>query len=779
MIEMKFCVTTNNDNNWILETNQFVKNKNRLESIMFQGNGYFGIRAASEEKQLNEKRDMFVSGTFDALPEEVTELPNLPDLLNMEIKVDGQSFSLHDGKIKNYRKYLNMKNGELVREFDWIIHHKHLSFRHSRFVSMSDVHLFVSKVEIISKKDDINLAVRSGIDGQETNSGAQHMIEGERRFFDGRYLQLTEQTQQSKINFAFNVRNMIYIDEVLLNIKPYVKMNRRQIFANYELSLRPGQRFTLVKYANVFTDMDQGVESENLSEISINNLKRNSLLNYTELVNRTARAWNNKVWKQSFVKIDAVDNHAQIAVNFARYQLAANTPLDSRMNIGAKGITGEGYKGHTFWDTEIFMLPYYTFTMPEIARNLLKYRYLGLEAAHKKAELNGYVGAQFPWEAASPSDGEATPLWASTDIVTGKPMKVWSGFIEQHVTSDIVYAINQYLTVSGDQEFADKMGYEIMLDAAKFWSSRLEYDQDHDRYEITNVIGPDEYKEHIDNNAFTNYMAYWCIQKAIMITKLLRSEKPEVYALLDAKLDLHSEYLDWLSKIYKIYLPQPDKNGVLPQDDTYLKKPIIDVSKYQSNEGTSNIFKDFNLNQVNQLQVTKQADVLLLLYLFDDLFDDGIKQANWDYYVPKTTHDSSLSTSIHAILANDFKLDDQAYDFFEQTCEIDLGIHGGKSEKGLHLAGLGGIWNMVVQGFGGVRIVDGKLRIEPHLPESWNSLQYEINWQRNLVQVTATKEGMKLAVIGPGIDFLSHGQLYHIDDAGSLVISVPTVEMKV
>lgn len=408
---MKFCVDTNKNNSWYIGTRDYSQaNINKFETLMFQGNGYFGIRAAAEEHQLNEKRDMFVSGTFDAFPNEVTELPNLPDLLNMEIKIDGQEFCLKDGKVRNYHKALNMRNGELIRKFDWIIDGKCINFKFARFISMRDKHLLVSKVEITSDNNNINIQILSGIDGQQSNSSTQHMIEGEKRLYEDRFIQMAEETQQSRIKFVFNVRHKAYVDDVLLNKKMFIKMGRRQIFGNYDINLESGQTFTLVKYANVYTSIDQDLEKGDLTQTSISALRRDCLFNYDELLQKSIRIWNQEIWQKNTVEIEAGDVKPQVAINFARYQLAANTPRDARMNIGAKGLTGEGYKGHTFWDTEIFILPYYIFNMPNVARDLLKYRYLGLEGAHKKAEFNNYKGAQFPWEAAWPSDGETTPL---------------------------------------------------------------------------------------------------------------------------------------------------------------------------------------------------------------------------------------------------------------------------------------------------------------------------------------------------------------------------------
>lgn len=766
---MEFCVDTDKKNSWYVGTKEFdSKLIHKFETVMFQGNGYFGMRGVSEEPELHEKRDMFVAGTFDTFPSEVTELPNLPDLLNMDIQIDGVNLCLKDGKVENYHKYLNLKDGELTREFAWVINNKKIHFKFTRFVSMDNLHLLVSKVAIKADQD-INLKIKSGIDGQQANSGTQHLMEASKRFYEDKFIQLTEQSQQSKINFVFNVMHKFYVDEVLLHQKPYIKMDRRQIFENYEINLPKDELFQLVKYGNVYTSIDTDLNGD-LAEYSVNDLKKSSWANYHELLQKSSRAWEKKIWQKNYVEIDADEIDPQVAINFARYQLAANTPHSPKMNIGAKGLTGEGYKGHTFWDTEIFMLPYFIFTMPNIARNLLEYRYLGLEGAHKKALRDGYRGAQFPWEAANTSDGEAAPLWGSADIVTGEPMKIWSGFIEQHITGDVVYAVMQYLNATNDKDFAKKMGYEIILDAAKFWVSRLEYDQNNQRYEITNVIGPDEYKEHADNNAYTNYLAHWCIQKAIQVVNILKEDHPDLYVILDKKLDLAEAYNDWISRVNKIYLPQPNVDGVIPEDDTYLTKKEIDVTKYQVNDQISDIFKDYNLDQVNDLQVTKQADVLLLISLFDDAFSRDVKSANWHYYEPKTTHESSLSMPPYSMIANELGLQDQAYKFYRWTCETDMGVHVGKSIQGMHLASVGGIWSMTVQGFGGVKITNGELRIDPLLPKSWNSLKYQICWHGSIVKVSISKTKMEVEVVGDGITFINNGVEYQVPDNSKIEV---------
>ena len=414
------------------------------------------------------------------------------------------------------------------------------------------------------------------------------------------------------------------------------------------------------------------------------------------------------------------------------------------MNIGAKGLSGEGYKGHTFWDTEVFLLPYFIFHMPEVARSLEEYRYLSLPGAHAKAAHNGFEGAQFPWESAWLDDGEVTPEYFGTDILTGQLIKVWSGFIEIHITSDVAYGVWQYYICSGDQDYMDRYGYELILDCAKFWLSRLEPGED-GMLHINNVVGPDEYKEHVNDNAFTNYMARWTIQKAVEYTELLKEEKPALYAALDEKLGLAAPLPAWKKTVPCIFLTKPNEQGVLPQDSTYLTLPDVDLTKYRKQTHVGGIYKDYNQEQIIRMQVTKQADVMALFFLLEEQFLPEVKRASWDYYEPRTLHDSSLSLSTHSVLASDIGEVALGYEMFRKACGIDLSnddLHS--SDAGIHAASCGGLWQCVVYGFGGVRMIGGKLRINPKLPEAWKKLFFKICWKGEVLAVTVTEKEVEI-----------------------------------
>ena len=348
----------------------------------------------------------------------------------------------------------------------------------------------------------------------------------------------------------------------------------------------------------------------------------------------------------------------------------------------------------------------------------------------------------YPWEAAWPSDGEVTPVWGAVDIVTGKQTKIWSGFIEQHITSDISNAVWQYYMITGDEEFMNKCGYEILFDTARFWISRLEWNEDKKEYHINDVIGPDEYKEHVNNNAFTNYMAKHNIDLAMEYCDKLRNSNMDLYNKLNEKLDLERSMELWKDRVDKIYIPEPNEKGIIAQDDTYLTKEIIDLTKYKNQDKVGTMFLDYNLEQVNEIQVSKQADIMILFYLLENKFSKDIKKKNYDYYEPKTLHDSSLSLSTHCILANDLGDYTLAYDFFRRATEIDLGPAMNTSDHGIHAASLGGIWQCVVMGFAGVRMLGGNLRVNPKLPEEWNRLKFPIHWKVDLLEIEMTKESL-------------------------------------
>lgn len=767
---------------WIIAEKAFdSRYLGKCESIMCLGNGYMCIRSATEEAYLGEKRDFFVAGTFNKFDDgEVTELPNAADLIHFPIEVNGQAFSLEKGRVLKYSRELHLKTGELVRDVEWEAPAgERLRLRFQRIVSMKELHTAAQKITVTflggPSGDEVSLRFVPGIDGSVTNSGVQHFSEGDKRFYDGKYMQSCQTTTQSKIDFVFTqVCGFRLLEDGKaddLKVKQLIQMDRRKINCVYTCTLAAGKELVVEKISNVYTSRDREMEEKTVKQLQqagLAALKESAAAGYDALAKESAAEWARRVWDKTPITIQSSNPMDQLAVRFAQYHLYVMTPAhDHRMNIGAKGLSGEGYKGHTFWDTDIFALPYFTFTDPEVARSLEEYRYLSLPGAHKKAKGNGYEGAQFPWESAWLDDGEVTPVWGAADIVTGQPTKIWSGFIEQHITADVAYGVWQYYMVTGDQDFMDRYGYELLMDTALFWASRLEWSEQDHRYHINDVVGPDEYKEHADDNAYTNYMAYWNIGIAIRYYNELKEQKPQIYKRLNEKMGLDHAYEVWQERKERIYLPKPRQEDlVIAQDAKYLTYPVIDLTKYKEADEVGTLFREYNLEQVNRMQVSKQADIMILFFLMEDLFSLEVKRANWDYYEPKTLHDSSLSLSTHVILASDMKDKKLAYSLFERAVRIDAGENMKSSDAGIHAASIAGIWQSVVYGFGGVRMLHGELRICPMLPDAWSSLEFTICWQGQKLAVQASHDTLciKNMTGTKTVEIEVYGEKYQIAD---------------
>ncbi|MFV0395736.1 MAG: glycosyl hydrolase family 65 protein [Coprobacillaceae bacterium] len=692
----------------------------KTESIFALGNGALAVRATNEEMSISKKHNMFLAGVFNkANPEEVTELANIPDVTGLELKVNGKLLIIDESNISNYQKSLNLKTNLVKRSFSVKLEEGNLNFEFKKFISHADRNLYMQKLRIES---DVELEIEmvSGIDGTVTNSGSQHFYEGEKRLYND-ILSYSGFTTENKYQVTTLLNNKFTV-----NVDQLVVMKRRKIQFDYKFLLSPETPIELEKASYHYVGTPEE-KLEEFQEITNNTFEEN--LHYHSII--MDRFWElNDIVMKTTEKIKCVSRYSQLML---LNQSPAHTP---DCNIGAKGMTGEGYKGHAFWDTEIFMLSYFVLTNKKKARNLVKYRYLGLEGARKKAKDNGYSGAMFPWESASPECGEVTPLWGAADIVTGKPIKIMSGILEQHITADVSYGIWLYNSVHNDEEFMNKYGYEVVLDAAKFWSSRVELKEA--TYQILDVIGPDEYKENIDNNTFTNYMAKWNIDYALKCIKEKNLDE------LVQSLEIDVELLKNIST--NMYISKPNSEGLLSQNDQYFELDYIDLTEYKESDDVTKIFKDYNLEQINKIQVSKQADLLVLFLLFPDQFPEEVKRANYDFYEHRTLHDSSLSLSTHAILEADLGNPEKALAMFKKSFDIDLGENMMSSNEGIHIASLGGIWQTLTYAFLGIRITAEGLNISPNLPKEIKELKVRLTYHGCDLFITATDSNLILNI---------------------------------
>lgn len=765
---MNYRKGTGAETSWIIEETSFhEKYTGKCESIFTQGNGYLGLRNSLEERYVDTVRGMFITGTFNkASKEEATELPNISDIVNMEIELNGERFSMTEDNLKEYSRTLNLYTGETCRNVLWEGKNGNvvqLSFH--RFVSYKNVHVIGAYVEIKPVNCDVKATVVSGINAQVTNHGAQHLTEFSKRAFEEKFLQMGMVTTESAVSIAVStVHKVFQSGKYTEDAASKIIDDRRKIHAEIQLVIPQGETARVEKISTVHSSRDleyvasgKEPEGENVCRDGLNNLKEAEEKGYETLLEESKKVWE-KIWKKQDIQIDSKEDDAQIAVRFALYHLQIMVRReDNRVGIGAKALSGEGYKGHSFWDTETFIFPYFQMAEPETARTLLEFRYKGLYGARKKAIENGYKGAMYPWEAAWVSDGEVTPYVIGVNVHTGEPMICLTGVIEQHITSDIIFALWQYYAATDDQDFMDRYGYEMTIETARFWNSRLEWIEENNRYEIRDVIGPDEYKEHVDNNAYTNYMAHENMRLAAQVIACIRDEKKDIYGKMQKLMQEEGTSLEQLEeelkdKMKKLYLPQPDeKTGIIPQFDGYFDLKEIDLSVYKNASVVGTVFHDYSGEDVQGMQAGKQADIVELLYQMEDITTPDNKAKNYVYYEARTLHDSSLSKAIHSITACDLGMEKEAYDMFMSAALTDLGQEMKSSDAGIHSANMGGVWQDVVMGFGGIRIRDGHLRIAPNCPKQWEKFTYPLYWKGNELHITVCKDGVE--VINEGEDF--------------------------
>ena len=730
----------------------------KCESIFAQGNGYMNLRNALEENYVGQRRGAFITGTFNkALPDEVTELPNLPDVTELRLTVNGERFSMETGTTENYCRKLDLRTGETERTLVWTSPAgARLALRLRRFVSLAREHLAAFCAEITALDGPADLVLESGIDSRVTNTGSQHCTEGEKRLVDGSILQLACRTCQSNIPVTVHCTHRFSASPA----HSLPVMERRRFVQRFAFRLEAGATLRMDKLACYCTGRDltfaafgrmNGVEDEQLvlaEGLSV--LRQARARCYEELLEESAARWTD-YWSKNDVRVDSPDPMDQLGLRFALYHLNIMVKRDDpRVGIGAKGMTGEGYKGHSFWDTEMFLLPHYLLTDPPAARTLLEYRWRSLPGAFKKARENDWQGAMFPWESAWLTDGEVTPLFGAADVVTGQSIPILTGMLEHHITADVAWAVWLYYLATGDDDFMEKFGCDLLVNTACFWASRLEWKRDAGRFEICNVIGPDEYKEHVDNNAFTNYLAAENLRVASLVIGRMRRDWPAAWAALSARHDLTALAADFDGKRQKMYLPAPrPEDGLVPQNDQYLQLEQVDLSRYKAQAGVSSIYEDYSPAQMNKLMVSKQADLVMLLRVMPDLFDPETRRKNFLFYESRTLHDSSLSHGQHCVLAAWMGLDGMALDLYRHAAAIDLGPNPTSYDEGIHSASMGNVWQCAVCGFAGLRWEGGQLMLENHLPASWKSLEFTVEWRGARLAVRLSHEkGIQVRRLG-------------------------------
>lgn len=703
---------------------------NKYASIMACGNGYMGIRATHEEDYTQQTRGMYLAGLYHrAGRNETNELVNLPDVTGIALELDGEIFTLLAGETLSWQRELAFENGELRRSVIWRSP-KGARFRldSRRFVSLAQLPLMAMQYSITPLDGQAQVSLNTGIDATQTNSGRQHLDEMSVRVIGETGLQGIYETQDraSEVVISASCRLSAPAGSCF-------SAKNRRLGCHHALTVQQGETVTLEKMVWVAWRNEKALSRETFARRCMKQLERCVQQGYDALLVESARAWQT-VWLNSRVTVKADSPYDQMALDYAVWHLTAMTPAhDERCSIAAKGLTGEGYKGHIFWDTEIFLLPFHLFTRPATARNLLRYRWLNLSGAREKARRNGWPGALFPWESAA-SGQEETPEFAAINIRTGVRQKVASALAEHHIVADIAWAVVAYWQATQDDAFMRHEGLTLLMETATFWMGRAV--EVNGRLEIHDVIGPDEYTEHVNNNAYTNYMAWYNVASALTFMRQFGCEE--------------SRFSESAARfLTQLWLPEANDEGVIPQDDTFMSKPAIDLTSYRAKAGKQTILLDYSRAEVNEMQILKQADVVMLNYLLPEKFDRRECAANLAFYEPRTIHDSSLSKAIHGIVAARCGDLAMAWRYWRDGTAIDLGDDPHSSDEGIHAAATGAIWSGAIQGFAGVQIKDGELHLSPALPQTWQQLHFPLKWRNASLEITVDSEALTIVTTEP------------------------------
>lgn len=701
------------------------------ETLFALGNGYVGSRGILEENSKGCCPGTFFAGVFDHLTSQVPELVNAPNPIDLRISAGGQKLDVTAMEVLDHRRVLDMRRAALARRTIYANAQKQrFSYQSLRYFSLPNKHLAVMRVFLQPLDGPATFTVISAVNAAMVNKGI--ITEG-----DKKHVNIHEVSKVGDVNYLCvkTFEKATHLAYGTLMEVEHRNRTIRQPQRTFQLHLKRGETACLTYYVSLYTSCH--INPNRIKKVSADCVERAAKKGFDQLFQEHAKAWAIR-WKRADIAI-AGDPDTERALRFNVYHLMtmANESEDA-CGIGAKGLSGEGYRGHSFWDTEIFTLPYFVYMFPKVAKNLLLYRYNRLPAAREIAKTNGYEGAMFPWESAD-TGKETTPEWHKD--LDGTIKAINTGQMEQHITADIAYATLQYYFFTGDEDFMLKHGLEMVVETARFWTSRVSFNQRRNYYEIKNIIGPDEFHENVNNNAYTNALASWNLAMAARIYRILRGQAPALVKKLSERLQLRTgEAEEWRRIAGQIHIKR--RGELIEAFDGYFK--LRNLPLPELDDFFIPALPKMPVRELQKTQYVKQADVVMLHFLLTDEFRSSEIKRNFDYYEARTLHKSSLSPSIHAAVAGRVNNMVKARRYLNASLLTDLRNVHGNTHHGIHAACLGGSWQAVILGFGGTRICRGLLHFEPHLPHHWKALSYSLMWHGGCVWVTVDQKTIKL-----------------------------------
>lgn len=733
------------------------------ESIFSLGNGRMGQRANFEEQYSGETlQGTYLAGIYypdktrvgwwkNGYPEYFAKVLNAPNWIGIHVEINGEPLDLHLLKPVEFRRELNMRKGTLERTFAVSVGSQQIEISSLRFLSMKRDEVGAIRYAVRSVDFSGSVAFTPYIDGNVVNRDSN---------YDEKFWEMEEaiamegkgflKARTKKTGF---VTCMAMGYDIQLNgagLNPVTEVIQREDYVGNRISVEvsEGDELVLYKYVSVLTSMnhDPGVMVKQGLEILSNAMEAG----YNTLLLEHVTIWEN-IWTRSDIVIEG-DTGAQQGIRFNIYQLNQTyTGRDERLNIGPKGFTGEKYGGSTYWDTEAYMIPFYLSSSPrEVSRNLLIYRHKHLEKAIENGRKLGFSGGAALYPMVTMNGEECHNEWEIT-------------FEEIHRNGAIAFAIYNYIRYTGDRDYLSTHGLEVLIAISRFWRQRVNWSRERQKYVMLGVTGPNEYENNVNNNWYTSKVASWTLKYTLEELVKVRDSDPVAHARIMERTRLISseECVAWEHIVQNLHFPYDREQDIFLQQDGYMDKEQRMAADLDPAERPIN--QHWSWDRILRSCFIKQADVLQGIFLFEDEYDLETIRRHFDFYEPRTVHESSLSPCVHSILASRIGRPERAYELYLRTSRLDLDDYNHEVHEGLHITSMGGTWMSVVYGFGGMRVSEGMLAFDPKLPGEWNSLWFKIGYLDRILKITIEPGRMVVEnQQGEGIELSLAGSTVHV-----------------
>ncbi len=719
---------------WKIIENRFRPERTRAgESLFSIGNGVMGGRANFEEHFSGDiLQGNYIGGVYypdktrvgwwkNGYPESFAKMLNSAFWCGVDVTVAGERVDLAVCRVVDYYRELDMRGGTLLRRVSLVTPGgRRVDIEALRFVSMERPKLGALRYTVALPDSSAEVAVESFVEGDVRNEDANY----DEKFWSlvsQSRCGLTMRTLKSGFTVGWAMCNRMSGASFSDTSRPECPSEKAVV------TVDDGGSVTLYKFVGICSSL--GHAADDIPEAALRVAADAADAGFDTVLREHRERWT-EIWQRADIEIEG-DDEAQQGIRYCIFQLLQTyTGRDSRLNIGPKGFTGEKYGGGTYWDTEAYCLPFYMATAGgEVARNLLMYRYNQLDAAIDNACKLGFDGGAALYPMVTVDGTECHNEWEIT-------------FEEIHRNGAVAYAIYNYVRYTGDTDYIVRYGLEVLVSIARFWARRVNFSSAKGKYVILGVTGPNEYENNVNNNWYTLYIARWCMLYAAECAAWVRRDHPDAYRIMAEKrgFDYEAETTRWREICDNLYLPCDEEHGIFLQQDGYMDKVQMLVRDLPASERPIN--QKWSWDRILRSCFIKQADVLQGLYFFRDRFDTATIERNFRFYEPRTVHESSLSPCVHAVLAAAIGDMDKAYEMYLRTARLDLDDYNNENSEGLHITSMAGSWLAVVEGFGGMRVEDGRPLFSPSLPKTWRSMTFKVHFRGKILTVRVDKDNV-------------------------------------